>query len=136
MLRSFSVENYRSFRRATIDLRPITLLLGRNSSGKSSLTRLVPLMRQSFNRLTATPVLWASDVIDFGDISNVVHHDSPDGTVTLSFDANPGNLSQFLMLRTGNWGSGPVPSRIHKLRFTATLESQDGKTRYKSSQIV
>lgn len=48
MLKSFSLENYRSFvDPATIDLRPITLLFGYNHSGKSALLRFLPLLAES-----------------------------------------------------------------------------------------
>lgn len=41
----FEVENYRSFRHRTrIEMRPLTLLFGYNSSGKSALLRTLPLI--------------------------------------------------------------------------------------------
>ncbi|WP_437568315.1 AAA family ATPase [Sorangium sp. So ce542] len=47
-LTSFSVEGYRSFvRRTTVDLRPLTLLFGYNSAGKSALVRALPLLSAS-----------------------------------------------------------------------------------------
>lgn len=49
MLNSISFENYRSFRdRTTIEIKPITILVGPNSSGKSSILRLLGLIGQSF----------------------------------------------------------------------------------------
>lgn len=48
MLKSFSVENYRSFsRRQDIELRPLTLFFGWNSGGKSALVRFLPLLAES-----------------------------------------------------------------------------------------
>ena len=42
---SFEVENYRSFaERTSMILRPLTLLFGYNSSGKSALLRFLPLL--------------------------------------------------------------------------------------------
>lgn len=57
MLRSFSVENYRSFsRRQDIELRPLTLFFGWNSGGKSALLRFLPLIAESIG--VAGPPVW------------------------------------------------------------------------------
>ncbi|SMH52382.1 AAA family ATPase [Azospirillum agricola] len=75
MLKSITVENYRSFRtEAKLQFRPLTILLGKNSSGKSSLTRLIPLLQQSLERQSSSPLLWSSDSVDLGNISDVVTH--------------------------------------------------------------
>jgi predicted ATPase len=48
MLSSISVERYRCFAtRATLELRPLTVLFGKNSAGKSALLRAVPLTAAS-----------------------------------------------------------------------------------------
>lgn len=48
LVRSFTVENYRSFGRpTTVELRKINLLFGHNSSGKSTLVRVLPLIAES-----------------------------------------------------------------------------------------
>jgi predicted ATPase len=48
MLSSFTVENYRAFaREQTIEIRPLTLFFGWNSSGKSTLVRFLPLLVES-----------------------------------------------------------------------------------------
>ncbi|MFO0590239.1 MAG: AAA family ATPase [Polyangiaceae bacterium] len=47
-LLSYSVERYRSFvRRSTVTLRPLTLLFGYNSAGKSALLRALPFLAAS-----------------------------------------------------------------------------------------
>jgi predicted ATPase len=46
----FSVENYRAFAEsAEIDIRPLTLLFGYNSAGKSALLRWLPFLRDSLS---------------------------------------------------------------------------------------
>jgi len=48
-LRALTVHNYRSFARPTrVELRPLTLVFGRNSAGKSALLRALPLLAESF----------------------------------------------------------------------------------------
>ena len=56
-IQSFSLKNYRSFvDRTTIELRPLTLLFGYNNSGKSALLRALPLITDSLNGQSPTPL--------------------------------------------------------------------------------
>ena len=42
------IENYRAVKDSgVIELRPITIAVGRNSAGKSSFVRLFPLLKQT-----------------------------------------------------------------------------------------
>ncbi|HFZ8835876.1 TPA: AAA family ATPase, partial [Salmonella enterica subsp. enterica serovar Bareilly] len=46
MIRGIGIQNFRSFvDRTFIDIKPITVFVGKNSSGKSSLLRTFPLLR-------------------------------------------------------------------------------------------
>ena len=57
MLTQFSVENYRAFaRQQNIEIRPLTLFFGWNSSGKSALVRFLPLLAESIRQ--AGPAIW------------------------------------------------------------------------------
>lgn len=50
-LTSFSVQNYRGFAdRTEVELRPLTLLFGYNSAGKSALLRWLPIVAASMDR--------------------------------------------------------------------------------------
>ena len=53
-----------------IELKPLTILVGKNGSGKSSFLRLFPLLQQSFLSAKKGPLLWYRDKgVDFGDFS-------------------------------------------------------------------
>lgn len=53
----FSVENYRSFAaRTEVELRPLTLVFGRNSAGKSALLRVLPLLAEAARTSTTEPI--------------------------------------------------------------------------------
>lgn len=61
----FYVENYRAFsRRQNIDIRPLTLFFGWNSSGKSALVRFLPLIAESVRN--AGPPIWLAGGIGRG----------------------------------------------------------------------
>lgn len=58
LIRSFEVRNYKGFREhQTVELAPLTLLYGENSSGKSALLRLLPWISESMADDRPGPVL-------------------------------------------------------------------------------
>ncbi|WP_323802603.1 AAA family ATPase [Sulfitobacter litoralis] len=70
---SYSVENIRRLAEVRpIELRPITVLVGRNSAGKSTYLRSLPLIRQSIETKSSAPILWFGDLVDFGDFNTAI----------------------------------------------------------------
>ena len=55
-----------------IPLKPINILVGANSSGKSSFLRTFPLLKQGLNTNKKGPILWLSEDVDFGDFKTAV----------------------------------------------------------------
>lgn len=47
MISSISLHNYKAFSNVTIPLRPLTILLGANSVGKSSILQMLMLLHQT-----------------------------------------------------------------------------------------
>ncbi|OMG62002.1 hypothetical protein AUR61_018540 [Stutzerimonas balearica] len=75
-LRSFGKEQ------TPIPIKPINIFVGKNSCGKSTFLRAFPLLRQSIQANTKSPILWFGDLVDFGDFDTAVH----DGAEEISFD--------------------------------------------------
>lgn len=77
-----------------IDLKPITLLVGRNSAGKSSFSRIFPLLRQSGEAVRSAPVLWWGKYVDYGDFSRAVsrHSEKKEISFSFAFDLEPGGI--------------------------------------------
>src|SRR5438128_1314151 len=64
---AISCEGYKAFRqRERLAVRPLTILIGRNSAGKSALARLPVLLRRSLAARARGPLTFAGDDIDFG----------------------------------------------------------------------
>lgn len=56
-----------------IELKPLTILVGKNGSGKSSFLRLFPLLQQSMEVAKKGPFLWYNEKgVDFGDFNSTV----------------------------------------------------------------
>ena len=69
MITAVRIKNLRSLAdTGYIDIKPITLLLGANSSGKSTFLRSFPLFTQSVSKALRGPISWFDDsLVDFGD---------------------------------------------------------------------
>lgn len=69
MITAVRIKNLRSLADTDyIEIKPITLLLGANSSGKSTFLRSFPLFTQSVNKALRGPISWFDDsLVDFGD---------------------------------------------------------------------
>lgn len=83
-MNSIRLQNFRSFRdTGTIELRPLTILVGANSSGKSSFLRFFPLMKQTGEAFSGAPLLWNGRYVDFGDISTVMRRGAEDRNIVV-----------------------------------------------------
>lgn len=69
MITAVRIKNLRSLAdTGFIEIKPITLLLGANSTGKSTFLRSFPLFTQSVSKNLRGPVLWYDEsLVDFGD---------------------------------------------------------------------
>lgn len=86
MITSFRVKNLRSIRDSgDIRLAKINIFVGKNSAGKSTLLRTLPLLRQSVERPTKGPILWFGRLVDFGSYQNAVNAANKQAGVELSF---------------------------------------------------
>jgi len=116
VLRTIGVENYRTFDKPfELELAALTILLGANSSGKSSIARLPPLVAQSLTERSAAPILWVSENIDFGSFADNVHNHDTSKWIAFSFGGEfrgrSGTLfsSRIVPIR---WPSGPFKYKI------------------------
>lgn len=72
-MRAIRIKNFRSILDSgDIKLNNINLVLGKNSSGKSSFLRLFPMFKQTVRNELRGPVLWFDDSYDFGNFSNAI----------------------------------------------------------------
>jgi hypothetical protein len=72
-VQALRVKNLRSLKDSGfISLKPITVLVGKNSAGKSTFARVFPLLRQSAEESKRTPLLWYGRLVDFGSIADAI----------------------------------------------------------------
>jgi predicted ATPase len=67
-------KNYKSFKtKQTIDFKPITILIGPNSAGKSSIMKLLAFMKQSMENSHNDILSWRKPLVDMIGYNDVAH---------------------------------------------------------------
>jgi AAA15 family ATPase/GTPase len=80
-VKSISFENYKAFyERQTIQIKPITILIGKNSSGKSSIAKLFTLFENSLMGNIDEPLLLNNNGVELGgEFDNLFFENNPGG---------------------------------------------------------
>lgn len=78
MLKSITLENYKCFKeKTTIDIAPLTVLCGVNSSGKSSILKSLLMLKQSYeNESPYNEMLFTGDYVDNGFFNDIIYHEN------------------------------------------------------------
>ena len=90
MLKSISATNYRSFRRLSVELAPLTLFVGPNNSGKSSIVSVIRLLSQTIESNDPNVRLLLNGALgDFGTYKDLVHENETRRHLDISFTIIP-----------------------------------------------
>lgn len=78
MLKSIELENYKCFKdKTTIDIAPLTVLCGVNSSGKSSILKSLLMLKQSYeNNSSKGQLVFSGNFTDNGTFKDIVYYNS------------------------------------------------------------
>ncbi len=86
ILKGIHVRNLRSIVSAyQHDFRSVSLVVGANSSGKSSFIRILPLLRQSVEAVKRGPILWYGRFVDFGVFKDAVSRGAENSEIEFGF---------------------------------------------------
>lgn len=82
-LRALTIESYKCFdRKQTVELRPLTVLLGRNNAGKSALARLPAVVSTGMRTGSGAPIEMESLGIDVaGTFTDLIFGHRPHGSI-------------------------------------------------------
>lgn len=96
LIRSLSLKNFKGFsNEVRIELRPITLLFGANSAGKSSVLHALQYLREILDRNNANADRTAQggEAIDLGGFMNLVHGRSSERQIEIEVEMALGDNS-------------------------------------------
>lgn len=86
-MNSIKVKNLRSLTdTGHIEIKPLTIVVGKNSSGKSTFLRSFPLFKQTFEKRTSEPLLWYGDQTDFGSFEESLNNRNEGSAIEFDFN--------------------------------------------------
>lgn len=138
MINSFEFENYKSFKKGSINIKPITIFIGGNSSGKSSVTHLPLLFYQTLNNRLANRIQEHrknlfdinGSVIQMGNTISLIKNKDINNTLSFKFSFK-NNFSKKINKITDEFHE----SIWETVRLYSLLLSQDDQTRKNNSII-
>ena len=116
MISSFTVSNFKAFGPAqTIPIKPITLIFGPNSAGKSSILHSLLFAHESLRTggLDIRQTELGDQSVDLGGFQQLTHRCNPDNSVTLAF-----NLPKLTGEKSLGW-------ELENVVIRATLQMQN-----------
>lgn len=127
---AISCANYKAFReRVELELRPLTVILGKNNAGKSALARLIPLLLRALGpRVGQAPLDLSVGDLAYGvTFRDLIHGRSPHGSVELGLVLSDGPERLHLESRIQNVsvpGAGADYSVIASWHLRSPFELQ------------
>jgi predicted ATPase len=113
-METLQIRNVRSLTdTGHVRIAPITLLVGQNSSGKSTFARFLPMLKQGSEARTREPFLWLGRLVDFGSASEAFSR-FPDRR-QLGISIKQSVSSHLLDARRRNWiphGTTPAQPEV------------------------
>ena len=86
-VKSVSFENYKAFsEKQTMQLKPITILIGKNSSGKSSIAKLFTLLENSLNGDIDEPLRLKNNGVELGESLDNLFFGNTTAAISLNFN--------------------------------------------------
>lgn len=133
MLTKIKVKNYKGFKEAEIPIEPITVLLGANSSGKSSMLHLLLLLKQTAEEATdsyKSALKIYGNRINIGKPENLFYGFECSDPIYLQIDFNNVNVKHMLVTAL-QW----YISEVSKFDFESRLKEKDVVNRDKIKEF-
>lgn len=87
MIQKISFTNYKAFDKGEVKLKPITILLGANSVGKSSILQLLLMLQQtSISRNYKSSLRLHGENVSLGEIENIFKDKNTEKNIVLEFE--------------------------------------------------
>jgi len=125
MLNRIGLKNFKAFREMDLELKPITVLAGANSSGKSSIIHALLLLKQTLEGRRNRPLALHGEFLDFGRYDEIVFGKHEEESVTFSLELSSLALPASLTPRRLGRFFGPAEikailsaEQLEKLRAT------------------
>ncbi|WP_109155951.1 MULTISPECIES: DUF3696 domain-containing protein [unclassified Azospirillum] len=132
MLSNWAIENFKSVgRKLSLDLAPITLFVGANSSGKSTIIQSMLLIKQTLQYApTDRPIALNGPLLKLGNFNDIKNAKSKENNFSLSFSINHSDNDRTPLFGEGSAPSvvayvGPYGQRFTRLTCSLQFDLQD-----------
>jgi len=121
-LKRISFRNYKAFKKnQEFEIKPITILIGKNSSGKSIVSRLPLLLAKSLNESSNSPIELQFDNLEFGGaFRDLVHNRIEHGSITFKLEFKSDKNKITLEVTIQNIADSPLQF-ISNYSFKSTI---------------
>jgi len=97
MIQKISFQNYKAFEKGEIKLKPITILLGANSVGKSSIINLLSMLQQTANSTNYKSALRLhGENVSMGECKNIFRNQDIKNNIVIDFEFKSEELRKLL----------------------------------------
>ncbi|WP_082097519.1 DUF3696 domain-containing protein [Demequina silvatica] len=132
-----ALTNFRAFEQTgRIDYAPVTLLFGRNSSGKTSILRAPLLLKQFLEQPPGREPGFSGADVDFGSYLETVHNGDPRRDISISAELDFRSLTIGLPRELASLFEGHPDSIPGRFTFELTLHWNIKRSRTVVSRIV
>jgi predicted ATPase len=132
-IKSIRLQNFKGFKGVRLDLKPLTVILGPNSSGKSSFGQaLVALSKNNLSKDRVLSLSFQAPSIDFGNYSDLIHAGCEGEHVIVELETN----SWALTLGFGGRISENPLKKIGELDLTYIMVAESIPSAITESPIV
>lgn len=126
VLSRVSIRNFKSIREADLELRPLTVLVGENSAGKSSVLQLLFLLSQNARGRSRPDVVSLNGMeLNLGNFGDVLHSASPGEQIEIALVAPVAHtaMRRRLRIRQVREGrSGSLPEGLDEGEWRLALD--------------
>ncbi|WP_343608714.1 AAA family ATPase [Chryseobacterium oranimense] len=98
MIENLSLTNYKAFEKENLDIKPITILLGTNSSGKSSIIQFLLMLKQTINNVNdyESALKLNGKFVNLGEIENIFRNKNTNKNLRFSLQFNISQKGNFI----------------------------------------
>jgi predicted ATPase len=121
MIKSWKLTCFKSILEEDLDLAPLTVFAGPNSSGKSSFFQSILLLAQTMRSYNRNTLVLKGEYADLGQYKDIVCDKSPgeDGRMSIRFSLAAAKSVSFSPVLRGKDGSGELVFRFAGYRYLA-----------------
>ncbi len=138
-MKKLRIKNIKSFKDSgDLNIKPLTVFVGRNSCGKSSLLRFPVVLAQTRNTNTDSPLTFYGNMLDYGNYEDVIHSGCNDGMefeIHYDIDINDTQDYRYIMVGEEVNNRENTNSDIRDVSLKIVIDKENKRTFVKSVQL-